>query len=191
MPVDPASLHIRTYPDPILRKPAGPVPAVNDEVRAVVKRMVQIMREEHGIGLAAPQVGLSWRLFIADVPAKEAHDGDGPAEPTPYPTTTDGLVAYINPVISQVSPVPPIEPGEEGCLSLPEIRGQVQRPPTVTITYTTIEGEKKTETATGLLARCWQHEADHLDGVLIIDKFTPMSRLKNKFKVRQLEREAE
>jgi peptide deformylase len=188
MPVDPTSLHIRTYPDPVLRKVALPVPEVNDEVRAVVKKMVQIMREEHGIGLAAPQVGLSWRLFIADVPAKEAHDGDAP-EASPYPTTTDGLVAYINPVITQISPPPPIEPGEEGCLSLPEIRGQVQRPPTVTITYATIEGERKTETATGLLARCWQHETDHLDGVLIIDKFTPMSRLKNKFKVRQLERE--
>lgn len=193
MAIDPAKLGIRIYPDPVLRAKAKPVPEINDEVRAVAKRMLAVMREEHGIGLAAPQIGLSWRMFIADVPPREAHpddEDDEEEEPSPYPSTTEGLVVYINPVITQISPPPPVEPAEEGCLSLPEIRGKVLRPPTVTITYTDINGKKKTETATGLLARCWQHEMDHLDGVLIIDKFTPVSRLKTRTKVRQLEKNA-
>jgi peptide deformylase len=155
------------------------------------------MREEHGIGLAAPQIGVSWRMFIADVPPREAQNTDDPDSPddnpggSPYPTTTQGPVVYINPKITHLSPPPAVIPAEEGCLSLPEIRGQVLRPPTVTITYTSIEGEPRTETATGLLARCWQHETDHLDGVLIIDKFSQMSRLRTRSKVRQLERNAE
>ena len=194
MPIDPKSLTIRIYPDPVLRKPAAPVPAVNDEVRAVARRMLEVMREEHGIGLAAPQVGVSWRMFIADVPPREAHNPDDPEDTpdkSPYPTTTQGPVVYINPRITHLTPPPAVVPGEEGCLSLPEIRGTVLRPPTVTISYTTIEGEAKTETATGLLARCWQHETDHLDGVLIIDKFSQMSRLRTRSKVRALERDAE
>jgi peptide deformylase len=190
MPVDPAKLSIRTYPDPVLRAVAKPVPEINDEVRQVAKRMLAVMREERGIGLAAPQIGLSWRMFIADVPERESRDDDEPAPaPDALPSFTDGPVVYINPKLTAISPPLPVEAGEEGCLSLPDIRGQVQRPPAITIIYTDIEGVQRTESAQGLLARCWQHEFDHLDGVLIIDKFTQISRLKNRLKIKQLERQ--
>jgi peptide deformylase len=146
--------------------------------------MIEIMREEDGIGLAGPQVGLPWRIFVADVPP-----GDKRSVTSDPPTATSGPQVYINPVLS--APIGDLETYEEGCLSLPDIRGDVIRPPTITITYTDIEGNKITQTATGLLARCWQHETDHLDGVLIIDKMTQIFRMKNKSAIRDLERNAE
>src|SRR5690606_2454747 len=105
------------------------------------------------------------------------------------PTANDRLEVYINPVIEAGGGGPP-EADEEGCLSLPDIRGDVLRPPQVTIIATDIEGARFTRTGAGLLARCWQHELDHLDGVLIIDKMTQMGRLKNRAALRTLEREA-
>ncbi|HYE63804.1 MAG TPA: peptide deformylase [Phycisphaerales bacterium] len=189
-PIDPKSLRLRTYPDPILRQKARPVPQVNDEVRAVAKAMLRIMVEEEGIGLAAPQVGLPWRLFVVDIPEGEGRSatGDPHANPPTPPSATHGPQVYINPVLSK--PTGGVEPYEEGCLSLPDIRGDVLRPPTITITALDIEGNQFTHTATGLLARCWQHEFDHLDGVLIIDKMTAPYRLKNRSAIRDLEREA-
>lgn len=183
MPVDPANLTIAYYPDPILRRRASEVPEVNGEVRAVAARMIELMFEADGIGLAAPQVGLSWRLFVAHVPATD--DRSATSDP---PTATAEPTVYINPVLS--APLGDLVPYEEGCLSLPDIRGDVRRPEHITITATNLKCERFTATAAGLLARCWQHEADHLDGVLILDKMSQMSRLKNRSAVRQLEREA-
>jgi len=181
MTVDPKALLIQTYPAAVLRKRALPVAAVTDEVRAVAARMVELMRIEEGIGLAAPQVGLSWRLFVVDVPPNDERSAE--AEP---PTATRGTQFYVNPVLTKPVGVP--APFEEGCLSLPEIRGDVLRPPVITISAMDLEGREFTQTAGGLLARCWQHEMDHLDGVLIIDKMTQMSRLKNRVAIRDLER---
>jgi peptide deformylase len=143
--------------------------------------MVELMRKEEGIGLAAPQVGLPWRLFIADVPPTDGRSAE--ADP---PTATQGVQVYINPRLAAPTGAP--EAAEEGCLSLPDIRGEVIRPPMITISAINLEGQPFTRTAAGLLARCWQHEMDHLDGTLIIDKFTQMSRLKNRSAIRDLER---
>ena len=194
------SLHLVTYPADVLRARAKPLEKVTDEVRAVARRMVEIMREHEGIGLAAPQVGLSWRLFIADVPrgraekdekssAKKVKNGkkDEGAEFDEFPTFTDGVQFYVNPKLTKLQGA--LEPYEEGCLSLPDIRGDVLRPPVATISALDLEGKPFTRTAAGLLARCWQHEMDHLDGVLILDKMTQMSRLKNRAAVRELEKE--
>ena len=142
------------------------------------------MVEEEGIGLAAPQVGLGWRMFVADVPLGEKRVATGD-----LPSATNGPVVYINPVLSK--PTGPVEPYEEGCLSLPDIRGEVLRPPVITITALDVEGNTFTQSATGLLARCWQHEVDHLDGVLIIDKMTAPYRLKNRAAIRELERDVQ
>lgn len=181
MSVDPAALHVLTYPEPVLRRKASPVGEVTEEVRQVARRMIELMFEEEGIGLAAPQVGLPWRLFVAHVPADEdRHLTDDP------PTCTAEPGVYINPVL--LEPAGELEPYEEGCLSLPEIRGQVFRPPLITIRATGLDGTVFTRRAAGLLARCWQHETDHLNGVLIIDRMTQMSRLKNRRAVRDLER---
>lgn len=187
-------LSIVEYPDPVLRARAKPVERVTDEVRAVAEKMINLMYDAKGIGLAAPQVGLSWRLFVVDVPegADDEDEGEESSEPVAsggLPEWTDGPVVYVNPVL--VNPEGPIEPYEEGCLSLPEIRGVVNRPPTITIEAIGLDGKAFRQRATGLLARCWQHEMDHLDGVLILDRMTQAARLKNRAKVRDLERSAE
>lgn len=180
--IDPRLLHILTYPDPSLRQKAGPVGAVDDHVRAVAIRMIELMHEAEGIGLAAPQVGLPWRLFVAYVPEGEGRSADSdPAEAMREP------VVYINPRITALEG--DLEPSEEGCLSLPDITGEVRRPPGATIEALDLDGERFTARAHGLLARCWQHENDHLDGVLIIDRMTQLSRMKNRTAVRALERQ--
>lgn len=182
MPVAVHQLGLVHYPDEVLRRKAKPVDAVTDEVRAVAQRMLEIMRAEEGIGLAAPQVGLSWRLFVADVPEDEEK---GRAASGDLHAATAGPVVYINPVLSQ--PEGPVEPFNEGCLSLPDIRGDVLRPPIITIEATNLEGRRFTQRAAGLLARCWQHELDHLDGVLIIDRMTQPFRVKNRAAIKRLE----
>jgi len=183
VPVDPSNLRIRTYPDPVLRRKAEPIDRVDHNVRDVALRMVELMFQADGIGLAAPQVGLPWRLFVAHVPESEGRSAT--ADP---PSATPDPRVYINPEIT--SPLGPLETAEEGCLSLPDIRGEVLRPQTVTISALDVEGQPFKQTATGLLARCWQHEVDHLDGVLIIDKMPQMSRLKNRSLIRALERQS-
>lgn len=181
MPLDVASLRIVHYPAPILREKAKPIATITPEVRAAVDRMFELMREDAGIGLAATQVGLAWRLFIVDVPAPEKPPTEG--EPIVW---SEGPRVYINPVLSTFTGAP--EPYEEGCLSLPEIRGDVLRPPVVSLSALDLDGREIRQTAGGLLARCWQHEVDHLDGVLIIDRFTQLSRMKNRVAIRDLER---
>ncbi len=181
MPVDPSSLQVVHYPDPILRRKAATI-VLTDEVRQVAHAMVRLMAEEEGIGLAAPQVGLAWRMFVASVPPGEGRKvSDDPM------TCQPGPQVYINPVLSK--PEGPVEPYEEGCLSLPDIRGTVFRPPVITITALDLEGNTFTQRAGGLLARCWQHEMDHLDGVLIIDKMPPAFRMRAKPILQDLEAE--
>ena len=184
--VEPASLTIVHYPAKVLRAKAGPVDA-SPAVVEVGKRMMQLMHAAPGIGLAAPQVGLSWRLFVADIP----HDDDrnaGHDTSSDIRTSTDGPEIYIDPVLSK--PQGDREWMEEGCLSLPGILGDVARPPTITMTYTNADGERVTQKATGLLARCWQHEMDHLDGVLILDRMTKQDRLRVRPKLEKLEHAA-
>ncbi|MFK7760366.1 MAG: peptide deformylase [Phycisphaerales bacterium] len=180
MSPDPAKLRIEIYPTEVLRTKATPV-EVNDETRAIASRMIDLMRGAEGIGLAAPQVGLTWRLFVAHVPAHE----EDPINPD-IPSTTPEPQVFFNPEIIDYSK--DLEPYDEGCLSLPGITGEVRRPSTVTMKALDIQGNEIQVQATGLLARCWQHEIDHLDGVLILDKMNQMSRLKNRARIRSLEK---
>ncbi len=183
-PIDPGQLRIVRYPDPVLRQKATPIPEVTTLVRDVAQRMIELMRSEDGAGLAAPQVGLGWRMFVVEIPPDEAKGRSVSAKPM---TATLGPIVYINPVLT--TPSGAVEGAEEGCLSLPGIWGEVLRPPVISIRATGLDGLAFESTATGLLARCWQHEMDHLDGVLILDRMTQASRLKNRSKVRELERE--
>ena len=180
MTVDPAKLRVRIYPDKMLRRKAEPIDLTSN-VLEVAERMVELMYESEGIGLAAPQVGLPWRMFVADVPPCEEDQTE-----SELPTTTKGPVVYINPELTD--PARNIEPFEEGCLSLPDIRGDVIRPTEITIEATDHEGKRVTHKAAGLLARCWQHEIDHLDGILIIDRMTQASRAMVDSQIRMLER---
>jgi peptide deformylase len=187
MALDPTSLHILKYPAPVLRKRAAEIPEVTAEVQQAALRMIELMDQAEGIGLAAPQVGLSWRLFVVHVPTS-LEEGQNRSAETDPPTATARPRVYINPVLSD--PRGPLERSEEGCLSLPEITGDIFRPTTITVTALDSEGRTFSHSASGLLARCIQHEFDHLEGVLILDRMTQISRLKSRAAVRRLERTA-
>lgn len=168
MAVDLENLAIVYYPHPVLREKAKPIERVDDEVIAVAQRMIELMHQAPGVGLAAPQVGLPWRMFVAN--------------PTGEP---DDDRVYINPELSDLGGGNAAR--DEGCLSLPDITVQVTRPAAATIRATGIDGQAVEESADDLLARIWQHEYDHLDGVLIIDKMSPMDKLANKRVLREME----
>lgn len=183
---DPASLHIVHYPDPVLRHRSTDVPQVTPALGSIAERMVTLMLEAPGIGLAAPQVGLPWRMFVCHVPP-DRDEQDAVAEGQAQ-TFTPRPIVCINPVLSE--PEGPLESATEGCLSLPEITGDVLRPRSITLTALDAAGEPFTIRASGLLARCFQHETDHLDGVLILDRMSHLSRLRTRSAVRLLERAA-
>ncbi len=185
--VDPSKLRIDLYPTEVLRMKASPLKVdhgIDEPLRAVAERMIELMRGANGIGLAAPQVGLPVRLFVAHVPE------DPEEEPidSELPSTSEAPQVFINPEIIEFSK--DLEPYEEGCLSLPGINGEVNRPTTVTMRAFDLAGNEVELRATGLLARCWQHEIDHLDGILIIDKMSQMSRLKNRARIKSMEKAA-
>jgi len=150
-------LRIRTYPDPVLRRRARSVERVDERIRRLMDDMLETMYAAPGIGLAAPQVGESLRVIVADV--SEAKDRP---------------LRMVNPEITWRSETTAV--AEEGCLSLPEIYGEVERPEAVEVRYLDENGAERTLRAEGLLARCLQHEVDHLDGVLFIDHLSPVRR---------------
>ncbi|MEM9417921.1 MAG: peptide deformylase [Planctomycetota bacterium] len=166
--VDPTALSIVLYPHPVLREVAQPLDEVDDHVRAVADRMIELMYEARGVGLAAPQVGLPWRMFVIN-PTNE------PGEDT----------VIINPQLT--SPGPHTEPRDEGCLSLPGITAEVTRPTEITLSALDRDGNPFTLSSDDFPARVWQHEYDHLDGVLILDKMTRIDRMANKRAIAELE----
>ncbi len=170
MTVDPAQLQIICYPDPRLRAKAGPIEQVTDGVRAVAARMLDLMHQAPGVGLAAPQVGLDWRMFVCNTSGEEGDDH-----------------VWINPVLNE--PSRDMAEAEEGCLSLPEIRAPIQRPEAITITALNLDGQTVTASARGLTSRIWQHETDHLDGVLITDRMAPIDRMVHRQALREMEKE--
>lgn len=173
MKINVASLKIVKYPNPVLRRPTVLVADIDDIIKNIAIKMIDLMYEANGVGLAAPQVGLSLKLFVAN-----SHQSEDETD-----------LVYINPQIIKTAGDP--EPHEEGCLSIPEVYGDVRRPPAVTITATGLNGKQFTLSSNTALARVWQHEFDHLNGKLILDHFTRMTKLANRKAIRQLERDAE
>ncbi len=147
------------YGDPVLRKIAEPVTSFDDELRELVDDMFQIMYAEDGIGLAGPQAGDSRRVFVIDIPADDGEDGV--------------RLVMVNPEIEHVGRK---VTAEEGCLSIPGIRENVERPEGVRVRFRDAAGEPHELEAKGLLSRAIQHENDHLDGVLFVDRLPSMRR---------------
>jgi peptide deformylase len=147
-------LDIRVLGDPVLRKPTKPVVDFNDDLRKLIADMFETMYAAEGIGLAAPQVGRNERLAVVDVEGRK--------------------FTLINPEI--VGRANAVDKDEEGCLSIPEIYGDVERPAMVTIRATDETGKSYEASGEGLLGRCFQHEIDHLDGKLFIDYLSPLKR---------------
>ncbi len=146
-------LDIHSLGDRVLRLPAKRVAKVDAEVRQLVKQMLQTMYSADGIGLAAPQVGIHKQLIVVDVNPDEA--------------ATPPLI-LINPVIQKLSGDPVIN--QEGCLSIPNVYLDVKRPAEIIVTYKDEQGRPQKLEADGLLACCIQHEIDHLNGVLFVDR---------------------
>ena len=140
--------------DPVLRKVCRPVDEVTDRIRMILDDMVDTMREAQGVGLAAPQVGIMRRMFVA--------------EPEP-----DELYYFVNPEIIEEEGE---EAGDEACLSVPELAGNVVRPAKITIRGLDRDGIEHQHTFEGFHARVMCHENDHLDGILYSDKATEMFR---------------
>jgi peptide deformylase len=149
-----AILEMRRYGDPILRQAARPVGAVTPEIKRIAADLVDTMWREVGIGLAAPQVGIPLRIFVMD-------DRRG------------GARVLIDPVVTETRGT---VRAEEGCLSLPGIFAEVDRHQWLRVTALDAEGQPLDLTAEGLEARIIQHELDHLDGVLFIDRLPPVTR---------------
>lgn len=157
-------LDLRVLGDPILRDRTKPVTDVTDDMRALAADMFETMYAAEGIGLAAPQVGRTERVFIMDV--------------------DENPLVLINPEILEREGT---ERAEEGCLSIPEIFGDVDRATRIVARALDVDGETFEVELAGLAARCVQHELDHLDGKLFIDY---MSLIKRKFMARKWEKEA-
>jgi len=168
MSVDPARLEIVVYPEPILRRRAEAVDPEDETVRAVARRMLELMHEADGLGLAGPQVGLGWRLFVTNAREDDPEDR-----------------VFINPELKLGRGE--MDSAEEGCLSLPEIRVQVRRPVEAEISAIGLDGRRFTTTAAGLVARVWQHEFDHIEGILIVNRTSPLDRLRVRKPLKELE----
>jgi peptide deformylase len=158
---------IVTTPDPVLRQRARKVRTVTKEIQTLIDDMVETMRDAPGIGLAAPQVGVSQRVVVVEV-AEESDDPEAPPKPKK-------LHAVVNPEIVRQSKETNV--ANEGCLSIPGYLGQVERYDTVTIKGLNRQGKPIRLKAKGWLARVFQHEIDHLEGILYIDRATEMYRL--------------
>ncbi len=149
-------LRVRAYPDPVLKRRAAPVQRIDQELLRLAEEMFRTMYEEQGIGLAAPQVGESVRLCVLNVSGKE-----------------NGELVLINPVIVEARGE---ETGEEGCLSVPGVRSKVTRSAEVVVRAYDQNGNEIEMKADGLQARCLQHEIDHLNGCLFIERLGEAAR---------------
>jgi peptide deformylase len=154
---------IVTLPDPILRRKAHPVTRFDTDLQSLVDDMVETMRVAPGVGLAAPQVGIPSRVIVVEYPEDEEQE-DAPKK----------LFIVVNPEIKETSAE--TELGIEGCLSIPGLNGEVERALAVTVKGQTRHGQAFKIKAKGWLARIFQHEVDHINGVVFTDRATKVWR---------------
>ena len=155
------------YPDPRLKEPTTEIETVDEDVKILANKMLEIMFANNGVGLAGPQVGVSVRLFVTS-PAFDPSD----------------VHIYINPkVISGDKPLTE----EEGCLSFPNIYCKIKRNSRVKIQAIDLEGNTITEDLTGLAAKAYQHELDHLEGTLLVDRMSSIAKMVNRRALANLE----
>ncbi len=174
------------YPMPVLRVKCRPITEVTDKHRTLAADMLETMREHHGVGLAAPQVAVEEQITVIDV----SHNPQCVSF-FKYNGQDADMVQHM-PIVCLN---PRIELGkdkvtdEEGCLSMPDLRGQVRRSATVKVTFQNLEGETVTIESDGLLARAFQHEIDHLNGILFIDRLSAAAKIGLKRKLQRLMQE--
>ena len=163
-------LEIVKYPNPVLRRGGKVVTAFDAELAKIAAQMFEAMYEYDGVGLAAPQVALDLKLLVLNPAGSSAK--------------RDQEMALLNPRIVTRKK---LEWGEEGCLSFPGIYAEIERHADVTVEYQDLTGATKQLTASGFLARIVQHELDHLEGVLFIDRMSPAERIRVRARLLELE----
>lgn len=166
-----ALLKILKYPEKSLLQPSVAVDTITDEIKKLVKDMGETMFDAPGVGLAAPQVGVNQRIIVYDTHAAEPREDDAVQE----------ITALINPEIIDASGS--IVSEQEACLSVSDYSADVKRYETVTVRAMTLEGEKIEFQAQGILAVIMQHEIDHLDGILFLDRISVLKRTMYKKKL--------
>src|ERR671927_507695 len=166
-----ALMDIVTWPNPVLDTPGDPVTEFNNELKRLVSDMFETMYAAPGVGLAAPQVGVSKRLFVMDC--------SGGKDP-------DARVALVNPVVLRVEGD---QTGDEGCLSFPGIFFPVKRSLRAVVRAQNLEGEEFEFDGLELEARCMLHETDHCDGVVFLDRTTPLKRELVRRKIKRLQKQ--
>jgi peptide deformylase len=164
-------LELVLYPDPRLRKATRKVEEVTDEIRELIPPMKEAMHEARGLGLAANQVGIDHHLALV---SGTGEDDDIRVAINPEVVSEDGAIAI-----------------EEGCLSFPGLTGLITRAERVTVRYMNLDGEIVEEETDGLLARCFMHEIDHLNGIMFISKMTPADRMRLKRSLKEMEADYE
>ncbi|MBN1670450.1 MAG: peptide deformylase [Kiritimatiellae bacterium] len=162
---------ICTYGDPILRTPSAPVASVDNGLRQLAQDMVETMHAANGVGLAAQQIGRTEAVCVVDLPAKM--DTDESSGQRQNPGVPMPLV-LVNPEITARSGR---EVRDEGCLSFPELFASIARATDVTVRFTDLKGKEQSLYAKGFLARAIQHELDHLNGVLIVDRMSAVTKI--------------
>jgi peptide deformylase len=171
---DADDLKLVLYPSPGLRKRVPKITTFDDETKAklqaIADRMLEMMREHEGVGLAGPQAAVQARLFVMNPTGEEGDDR-----------------VYVNPKLTDAEGD---EEAEEGCLSLPDIRTPVLRATRLRMQAKSVDGEDIDEIGEDFIARVWQHEVDHLDGILILDKMPPTVKMANRKKLKELEAKA-
>jgi peptide deformylase len=158
---------IISYPDPRLKKVSAPITAFDADLRELAQQMFALMRLEKGVGLAAPQVARNIRMFVMNATGNPEDDR-----------------VYVNPELSEAEGE---EEGEEGCLSIPELRVKIFRSRKLRIVAKDLEGKSIEESAEGYVARIWQHETDHLNGILLTDRMGPVAKIANRSLLKDLE----
>lgn len=167
--IDFSNCKITRFPEPVLSKAALPIEKIDDSIRQLAERMKDIMVEYKGVGLAGPQAGVNLQIFVASI--------DG---------TKESARVYINP---QIEPEGDLLTMEEGCLSLPNIYGKIPRYSHCTVHATGLDGKPFTEIGEGLLARIFQHECDHLQGMMIKDRMSEPAKLRARKALKRMQDE--
>ncbi len=159
------------YPADVLAGPASPVEKIDDNIRQLIVKMTDVMLKNKGVGLAAPQIGLSMRLFIISLSG-----------------TKEAVKVYINPT---VTPIGELDAFEEGCLSVPGIYTKIRRYKKCKVTATDLDGNEFTEEADGLYARALQHENDHINGITIVNRMGQAAKIAHRRQIKKLKEDHE
>ena len=180
-------LPILQYGDPILRAKGKRIEQIDDRIRELAANMIETMHAAHGVGLAAQQVGEDLQLTVLDVSAVEDRPSMLKVDGTDVDPKTTMPLVLINPDIELLGET---EVGVEGCLSFPEITGDIERGQSVRVRAQNLEGDTIEFEAGGLLARAIQHEHDHLHGILFIDRMRSAAKAALSSRLRRLQKEA-